>query len=95
MKQSGVSVDAGQSMMVAVTPTLTTTTAQAKRRFEPVDRTCYFESEVKLKHFPPGEGYRYGVKFPFPLTIFQKINKSLILTGMRCPTAYLRQPCSK
>ncbi len=58
MKQSGISVDPGQSLQVAVTPTLTTTTKAARRRFIPVDRTCYFEGEVLLKHFPAEEGYR-------------------------------------
>ncbi len=60
MKQSGISVDPGQSLQVAVTPTLTTTTEASKRRFAPVDRTCYFEEEVSLKHFPPDADYRFN-----------------------------------
>jgi hypothetical protein len=49
---------AGQHVTIAVTPTLMSTTAGAKRRFVPVRRQCYFEEEIKLAHFPPQEGYR-------------------------------------
>ncbi len=58
MKQSGISVDPGQSLQVAVTPSLITTTDAARQRFAPVDRKCYFEEEVLLRHFPAEEDYR-------------------------------------
>ncbi len=48
----------GLDVTVAVTPTLISTNAGAKRRFEPVRRQCYFEDEIILEHFPPQEGYR-------------------------------------
>jgi hypothetical protein len=50
----------GQTVIIAITPTLITTNAGAKRRFDPVRRQCYFEDEIELIHFPPVEGYRYG-----------------------------------
>ncbi len=58
MKQSGISVDPGQSLQVSVTPVITTTTSAARRRFLPIDRTCYFEDEISLRHFPRDEDYR-------------------------------------
>ena len=58
-------------MTIAVTPTLISTNAGAKRRFPPVRRQCYFEEEIKLLHFPPDEGYRC-VNFRFHLIDFER-----------------------
>jgi hypothetical protein len=48
----------GQTVVIAITPTLTVTSSGAQRRFDPVRRQCYFEDEIELLHFPPIEGYR-------------------------------------
>ena len=58
MKNIGINVQPGQDVQIAVTPTLISTNKEAKRRFEPVRRQCYFEDEVNLPHFPVGDGYR-------------------------------------
>lgn len=58
MKQSGINVQPGQSMKIAVTPTLTSTSSSARRRFSPEQRHCYFEDEISLRHFPPENDYR-------------------------------------
>jgi hypothetical protein len=34
-------------VVIAITPTLTTTSSGARRRFEPVRRQCYFEEEIQ------------------------------------------------
>lgn len=48
----------GQTVQIAITPTLLNTTYGARRRFNPVRRQCYFEDEISLKHFPPQNSYR-------------------------------------
>ena len=37
---------------VAVATTLTTTTDEARARFNPIERGCYFEGELNLKYLP-------------------------------------------
>ena len=49
----------GQDVQIAVTPTIISTKKEAKRRFEPVPRQCYFEDEISLFHFPVEDGYRF------------------------------------
>jgi hypothetical protein len=44
---------------VAVAISLTITTDDAKNRFDPVDRGCYFEGELSLKYLPR-DYYRYS-----------------------------------
>ena len=43
---------------VAVTPTLISTSENAKRRFSPEDRGCYFKDELPLLYLP-SKFYRY------------------------------------
>ena len=52
-----IDVSVGTESQVAVTTTLTTTTPEARRRFTPVERGCYFEGEITLKYLPK-EFYR-------------------------------------
>lgn len=59
MKQTGINVEPGQSVNIAITPSLIDTTHAVKRRFKPLERKCYFEDEIKLRHFPPDDDYRY------------------------------------
>ncbi len=59
MKNIGINVQPGQDIQIAVTPTLISTNKEAKRRFEPVRRQCYFEDEITLFHFPVEDGYRF------------------------------------
>ncbi len=57
LKQTGSIAMPGQSVQVAITPTLTDTIHSAKIRFSPVDRQCYFDDEINLHHMP-SFGYR-------------------------------------
>ena len=50
----------GAESQVAVATTLTSTTAEARSRFSPLERGCYFEGELGLKYLPRGL-YRYGI----------------------------------
>ncbi len=59
MKHTGMTVQPGQSVEIGVTPALTHTTKACKRRFMPAARQCYFEDEIKLRHFPKELSYRY------------------------------------
>ena len=52
-----IDISVGSESQVAVATTLTTTTEQAKYRFDPSQRGCYFEGELYLK-FLPKEFYR-------------------------------------
>ena len=52
-----IDISVGSESQVAVTTTLTTTTDDAKIRFDPIDRGCYFEGELFLKYLPK-EFYR-------------------------------------
>ncbi len=57
LKQTGSIAMPGQSVQVAITPTLTDTIPSAKIRFNPIDRQCYFDNEINLEHLP-SFGYR-------------------------------------
>ena len=70
MKNIGINVQPGQDVQIAVTPTLISTNKEAKRRFEPVRRQCYFEDEISLFHFPVEDGYRW-VRRVLKLTYLQ------------------------
>ncbi len=61
MKHSGVSIEPGQHSYISVTPRLMTTSEGARKRFWPVDRQCYFEDEIQLKHLPNDYSYRYSL----------------------------------
>ena len=58
MKNIGINVQPGQSVVISVTPTLVSTNDGAKFRFDPVRRQCYFEEEIILSHFPVEDSYR-------------------------------------
>ena len=48
-----IDISVGSESQVAVTTTLTTTTDEARDRFDPLERGCYFEGELELKYVPP------------------------------------------
>jgi hypothetical protein len=52
-----IDVSVGSESQVAVAISLTTTTDEARDRFKPLDRGCYFEGELGLKYLP-GSYYR-------------------------------------
>ena len=47
-----IDISVGSESQVAVATTLTTTTSDAKDRFDPTQRGCYFEGELFLKYLP-------------------------------------------
>ena len=59
MKNTGINVQAGQASQIVVVPQLMNTSLAAKRRFTPVERQCYFDDEIYLRHFPPKFSFRY------------------------------------
>lgn len=59
MKNTGINIETGQASYIVVVPTLMNTTLGAKRRFTPIQRQCYFEDEISLKHFPARNSFRY------------------------------------
>ena len=48
----------GTETLVAITPSVVTTTSAAISRFRPVDRDCYDPSEFKLSKIPEEDGFR-------------------------------------
>ena len=58
MKHSGIYIQAGQSVKIAVTASLISASSSIRRRFSPYQRQCYFEDEISLNHFPYGSDYR-------------------------------------
>eukprot|EP00095_Tigriopus_kingsejongensis_P004041 maker-scaffold5_size1054832-snap-gene-5.11 protein:Tk04041 transcript:maker-scaffold5_size1054832-snap-gene-5.11-mRNA-1 annotation:"bursicon alpha" len=54
IQQQGFNVAPGTFTQIAVSPILESTTEMAKMRFKPLDRGCYFQSEIALKHWPYG-----------------------------------------
>ena len=52
-----IDISVGSESQVAVATTLTTTTDDARTRFNPQERGCYFEGELELKYLP-SEIYR-------------------------------------
>ena len=53
-----IDISVGSESQVAVTTTLTITTDEARDRFDPIHRGCYFEGELSLKYLPK-KFYRY------------------------------------
>ena len=53
-----IDISVGSESQVAVTTTLTTTTDEARDRFQPQERGCYFEGELSLEYLPK-QFYRY------------------------------------
>jgi hypothetical protein len=53
-----IDISVGSESQVAVTTTLTITTDEARDRFNPIERGCYFEGELSLKYLPK-KFYRY------------------------------------
>ena len=52
LKQTGSIAMPGQSIQMAITPSLTETKASTRARFTPVERQCYFDDEINLSHLP-------------------------------------------
>ena len=53
-------ISPGFESQVAVTPTLYETSEEARTRFLPEERGCYFEGELPLKYLEHGI-YRYNI----------------------------------
>ena len=60
MALSDVDVSPGFVTQLSVTPTLTVTTEDARMRFPPDRRKCYFDEEFRFKYLPR-DLYRYGL----------------------------------
>ena len=75
MKNTGININAGQSNLLVVTPTLMRTTESTKNRFSPEDRQCYFEDEIKLLHLPHINGFRYDISNCLFEATLQEIEK--------------------
>jgi len=60
MALSDVDISPGFVTQLSVTPTLTVTTKEARNRFTPDQRVCYFDDEFLFKYLP-SELYRYGL----------------------------------
>ena len=52
MALSDVDISPGFVTQLSVTPTLTVTTEEAKDRFTPDERVCYFDEEFRFKYLP-------------------------------------------
>lgn len=76
MKHTGIQIQTGQSVQVAVTPTLVDTTQPCKRRFSPKKRQCYFQDEIDLRHFPHSQGYRLVEKLDQCLEKYKQSQKT-------------------
>lgn len=57
MALSDVDISPGFVTQLSVTPTLTVTTDEARNRFTPDERVCYFDDEFRFKYLP-AELYR-------------------------------------
>ncbi len=55
-----IDISPGFESQIAVTPILYDTTREARKRFSPEERDCYFEGELSLKYLPK-ELYRYDI----------------------------------
>ena len=58
MALSDVDISPGFVTQLSVTPTLTVTTDEARNRFTPDERVCYFDDEFRFKYLP-AELYRW------------------------------------
>ena len=52
MALSDVDISPGFVTQLSVTPTLTVTTDEARKRFAPNERMCYFDEEFRFKYLP-------------------------------------------
>ena len=52
MALTDIDLSPGFVTQLSVTPILRSTTEQAKWRFTPVERGCYFDEEFKFKYLP-------------------------------------------
>ncbi|XP_023327060.1 uncharacterized protein LOC111700406 [Eurytemora carolleeae] len=59
MRQSGVNIDIGSAVQMAVSITQYTTTDVALSRFSPVDRRCWNTSEISFEILKYSDDYRY------------------------------------
>ena len=60
---TGIMAKPGTAVEVGVVPTLFKTTSEARTRFSPEKRHCYFEDEIDLEHL--NGSYRYVSKRVF------------------------------
>ena len=64
MALSDVDISPGFVTQLSVTPKLTVTTEDARNRFTPDERVCYFDDEFRFKYLP-SELYRWAWKALF------------------------------
>ena len=57
IEQSAVNIKPGTATKLAVSATLTTTSASAIKRFNPYERKCWEESEINFQFIPYNETY--------------------------------------
>ena len=79
MALSDVDISPGFVTQLSVTPTLTVTTKEARNRFTPDERVCYFDDEFRFKYLP-AELYRYRF-----LLITIKLTKKYLFLDRKGP----------
>ena len=62
MKLNRFHLSPGTENQIELNFELITTSNNAKKRFTPTERNCYFEEEISLKYLPKDHGYRYTMK---------------------------------
>ena len=61
VEQNGFLVAPGSETLIAMVPTILSTTDEALQ-FKPEDRNCYTSEEVDLKYFRRSKGYKYSMQ---------------------------------
>ena len=52
MSQSAIQVSPGTDIRIAISPTIITADKDRIERFDPINRTCYFENEFHFQYLP-------------------------------------------
>ena len=52
MSQSAIQVSPGTDVRIAISPTIITADKDRIERFDPINRTCYFENEFHFQYLP-------------------------------------------
>ena len=69
MESMAINVDIGMVTNIGVSTTLTNITNDAVTSFNPYERKCWMQNEIKLKHFPSRD-YRYFIVCFFKNVIY-------------------------
>lgn len=75
---------------IAVTPTLFSTTNEARDRFTPRDRDCYVEGELPLEYLP-SKFYRYEMSNCLFESAYENILKECNCTPRYISATYLEK----